>query len=150
MDKNAELMERLVALKWDHVLVIALYIEAFEAGRATLQSTLDRLAEPQGTFACPVCGEDTPHPHTEENIEHWLDAQAGRFGYRLESVLVKISNATWPLDKDTETIAAQEYVVNATRFDRLGLLAAFNAGVGWIREWAVSKVASANKEGSPE
>ena len=63
LDKNNELVQKMAALKWDHTLAIALYIEAFEAGRATLQSTLDRLSEPgEGCRGCggiigPYCVE---------------------------------------------------------------------------------------------
>lgn len=28
----------------------------------------ERLGEPKGTFACPICGQDTPHQHSAEAI----------------------------------------------------------------------------------
>ena len=36
----------------------------------------------RGTMACPICGVDTPHSHWDMEIEHWIDAQASRFGMR--------------------------------------------------------------------
>jgi uncharacterized Zn finger protein (UPF0148 family) len=27
------------------------------------------MTELKGTFACPICGQDTPHHHTKEEIE---------------------------------------------------------------------------------
>lgn len=37
-------------------------------------------AEAKGTFNCPVCGHNTPHSHSEDEIRGWIAAQAGRFG----------------------------------------------------------------------
>lgn len=31
----------------------------------------DHVAEPRGTFACPICGQDRPHSHTEKEIEDY-------------------------------------------------------------------------------
>lgn len=54
---------------------------------AELDAALQELAElkaaklePQGTYACPVCGEGTPHGHTDGQFLTWLEAQASRFG----------------------------------------------------------------------
>lgn len=36
----------------------------------------------EGSMACPVCGVDEPHGHSDRELSTWLDAQASRFGLR--------------------------------------------------------------------
>jgi|ERR1700733_3383086 len=33
------------------------------------------LSEPKGTFACPICGIDVPHPHTESEQKAYREEQ---------------------------------------------------------------------------
>ena len=38
------------------------------------------MSEPTGTFACPICGVDVPHPHTEEEQAAYREEQvSGRW-----------------------------------------------------------------------
>lgn len=39
------------------------------------------LSAPNGTFACPICGRDTPHPHTKKVQDAYLEDQLRNDGW---------------------------------------------------------------------
>lgn len=42
----------------------------------------DRGTIPRGSSQCPVCGLHKPHGHHDDEIGHWVEAQASRFGLK--------------------------------------------------------------------
>jgi hypothetical protein len=48
---------------------------------ANVLAIVDRHEASRGTFACPICAGDSPHAHSKEDVDEWINAQAGRFGY---------------------------------------------------------------------
>lgn len=45
-----------------------------------VEELLNTYADPQGTKECPVCGEDSPHNHSERAVREYRFAQGVRFG----------------------------------------------------------------------
>ncbi len=48
-------------------------------GIAVAQREAAKEREAFGAFNCPICGHDSPHPHSEEEVARWVEAQIGRF-----------------------------------------------------------------------
>jgi Lar family restriction alleviation protein len=64
--------------------------------------------ELRGTMECPICGEDTPHPHTAVEISEWRSMEAWRAAKRMQ------------LEADQETRRAQcRQFGTRARVDRL-------------------------------
>lgn len=52
---------------------------------------------PQGTFACPICGHDKPHPHSDEEIAAYRDNQMRGDDGWTSCVLGKPTKSGWYL-----------------------------------------------------
>jgi hypothetical protein len=59
-----------------------------------------RLSSPQGTFACPICGLERPHPHVDHDISAYLNAQIHRFGRDRILEVVNHSAETFEVTED--------------------------------------------------
>lgn len=54
-------------------------LTAYGAGTVATHAEMEwRYGAPKGTFACPICGKDTPHQHTAEVVAFHRENEAYR------------------------------------------------------------------------
>jgi hypothetical protein len=74
------------------------HLTAWQCGTiATHEEMRWKFGEPKGTFACPICGRNTPHPHSAEAMEFYWNNEHHRqrtMVRRWEEILARVASIT--------------------------------------------------------
>ena len=74
------------------------------------------MTELKGTFACPICGQDTPHHHTSEEIEASQPTISGAIAHcRLQFKRLNTGDST----DHSKNMVANIYADMASRLERI-------------------------------